>query len=66
MDGPTTFRQLRANFATSAIPVVFLTAKQQAADKQRFMEMGVTGVLAKPFDPMTLASALAEILGWNE
>lgn len=65
MDGPTTFQKLRANPATSSVPVVFLTAKLQAADKQRFAELGVTAVLAKPFDPMTLAEQVAGVLGWK-
>jgi CheY-like chemotaxis protein len=64
MDGPTTYERLQANPATAAIPVVLLTAKVQAADHRRFHELGVAGVLSKPFDPMGLAGQLAEVLGW--
>ena len=64
MDGPTTYERLRANTATSGIPVVLLTAKVQAADRRRFIELGVAGVLAKPFDPMTLADEVVGVLGW--
>jgi CheY-like chemotaxis protein len=65
MDGPTTFQQLQKNPATAAIPVVLLTAKVQAADKKRFSDLGVAGVLFKPFDPLTLAQQIAEAVGWE-
>lgn len=66
MDGPSTFAALRANPATAAIPVILLTAKVQAADRRRFEELGVTGVLSKPFDPMMLAGEISALLGWSE
>lgn len=65
MDGPTTFKQLRANPATAGIPVVLLTAKVQGVDQRRFAGLGVAGVLFKPFDPLTLAAQIAETLGWQ-
>ncbi|HEY9829376.1 MAG TPA: response regulator [Stenomitos sp.] len=65
MDGPTTFHKLQANAATQDIPVVFLTAKVQAAEQRRFAELGVKAVLTKPFDPLTLASQVANALGWG-
>ena len=64
MDGPTTHARLREHPATRAIPVVLLTAKVQPADHRRFCELGVAGVLAKPFDPLELAGAVAGVLGW--
>lgn len=64
MDGPTTFRELRKNPATAQIPVLFLTAKVQAADRQRFSDLGIEAVLVKPFDPMTLSTQIATALGW--
>lgn len=65
MDGPTTFEMLRAEGATKDIPVILLTAKVQASDRQRFSELGVTAVLSKPFDPMTLPKEIAGLLGWE-
>lgn len=64
MDGPTTFQKLQAEPATQKIPVIFLTAKVQSADRQRFADLGVAGVIAKPFDPMTLAGDVAALLNW--
>jgi CheY-like chemotaxis protein len=65
MDGPTTFRELQKNPATAHIPVLLLTAKVQASDQKRFADLGVQAVLVKPFDPLTLPTQVAGILGWN-
>jgi CheY-like chemotaxis protein len=65
MDGPTTFRALRANAATAHIPVLLLTAKVQSTDQRRFADLGVDAVLFKPFDPLMLSSQIAGVLGWN-
>ncbi len=64
MDGPATLEALRAEPATAEVPVVFLTAKAQAAELERLLALGADGVLAKPFDPMTLAAELVAVLGW--
>jgi CheY-like chemotaxis protein len=66
MDGPTTFRELRALPETSNIPVILLTAKVQAADQKRFSDLGVAAVMFKPFDPLTLAGEIAHALGWTD
>jgi CheY-like chemotaxis protein len=66
MDGPTTFRNLQANPATATIPVVLLTAKVQGVDQRRFAGLGVAAVLFKPFDPLTLAQQISEVLGWQD
>lgn len=65
LDGPATLERLQADPATRLIPVVFLTAKVQAADQRLFASLKVAGVLAKPFDPMELSSQVASVLGWS-
>jgi CheY-like chemotaxis protein len=65
MDGPTTFRELQKNPVTAKIPVLFLTAKVQATDRRRFADLGIHAVLVKPFDPLTLATQIANVLGWK-
>jgi CheY-like chemotaxis protein len=65
MDGPSTLQMLRSNEATANIPVIFLTAKVQSADRKRFSDLGVAAVLSKPFDPMVLGEQIAEALGWS-
>jgi CheY-like chemotaxis protein len=66
LDGPTTFERLQAEPSTRGIPVLLLTAKVQSAERARFDSLGVQGVLSKPFDPMKLASEVAEALGWPD
>lgn len=61
MDGPTTLLKLRENPATAAIPVIFLTAKVQAAEVLQYQTMGALNAIAKPFDPMTLAANVKRI-----
>ena len=65
MDGPSTVRELRKNPATASIPVLLLTAKVQSSDQRRFADLGVQAVLFKPFDPMTLSTQIATVLGWS-
>jgi len=62
LDGPATFQALRSDPETSAIPVVFLTAKAMSAEVDRLRDLGARGVLIKPFDPMALPRLLRELL----
>lgn len=65
MDGPATLEQMQKLPATQQIPVILLTAKVQATDQRRFSELGVAGIIAKPFDPMNLAHQVATVLKWH-
>ena len=62
MDGPTTLTNLRKNPKTSAIPVVFMTARAQTREVEQISALGAQGVISKPFDPMTLAALVGEHL----
>jgi DNA-binding response OmpR family regulator len=46
--------------------VLLLTAKVQGVDQRRFADLGVAGVLFKPFDPLTLAAQISAALGWKD
>jgi CheY-like chemotaxis protein len=65
MDGLMTFQQLQANPSTQAIPVVLLTGDLQSADSQNCRELGIKAMIAKPFDPLTLAQQIANLLEWE-
>lgn len=65
MDGPTTFKEMQTNESLAKIPVLLLTAKVQGVDQRRFNNLGVAGVLQKPFDPLSLADQITSVLGWN-
>jgi CheY-like chemotaxis protein len=63
MDGPTTLTHLRQSPRTADIPVVFMTARAQPRELEHFVALGAEGVIAKPFDPMTLAAAVRNYVG---
>ena len=65
MDGIATLLKLKANSQTQSIPVIFLTAKIQAVDKNQFQTIGAAGVITKPFNSMTLGSRITKILEWE-
>jgi CheY-like chemotaxis protein len=58
MDGPTTFRRMQADPVTSGIPVILLTAKVQAGQRQVWDGLALRGVISKPFNPMTLTEEI--------
>ena len=62
MDGPATFRALRADPETAHIPVVLLTAKVPVALDQEEND-GLAGIISKPFDPRALVAEIERILG---
>lgn len=62
MDGPATLARLRQNTETARVPVIFMTARAQARELDRLRALGAVGVIAKPFDPMTLAASVREYL----
>lgn len=62
MDGAETCRRLKADPATAHLPVVFLTARAQRDEVDGLLRTGAIACLAKPFDPMTLASELRAAL----
>jgi CheY-like chemotaxis protein len=66
MDGPQTLSQLRRNRVTARIPVVFMTARAQARELEHFRSLGAAGVIAKPFDPMTLAGAVRKFVNGGD
>ncbi|HEY0553650.1 MAG TPA: response regulator [Thermoanaerobaculia bacterium] len=57
MDGPATLEALR-RLPKGNVPVVFMTARVQAHEVLQYREMGAVDVIAKPFDPMTLAETV--------
>jgi CheY-like chemotaxis protein/HPt (histidine-containing phosphotransfer) domain-containing protein len=62
MDGPATLMRLRQNTLTAGIPVIFMTARAQTRELDRFRSLGALGVIPKPFDPMTLAASVRSYL----
>ena len=61
MDGPAVLAEMRMRPALADLPVIFITARAQTQEQQRFIGLGAIGVITKPFDPMTLARELRAI-----
>jgi len=61
LDGPATLKALRAIPALAGIPVIFMTAKVQPQEIAQFKALGVLDVIAKPFDPMSLADTVQDL-----
>ena len=51
MDGYEVCRRLKADPATAAIPVIFVTAKDQTEDERRGLELGAVDYITKPINP---------------
>lgn len=61
MDGPATLKALRGIPATRDTPVIFMTAKVQAAEIAQYKALGALEVIPKPFDPMELSAQIRRI-----
>ena len=62
VDGWTVARELAENEETRDIPVVFLTARADAADKRLGGQLGGVGYLVKPFDPVYIGDFVENVL----
>ena len=62
LDGPATLEKLRKLPAHARTPVIFMTARAQSHELDRFLSLGALAVIIKPFDPMTLAQHLRDHL----
>jgi two-component system OmpR family response regulator len=45
-----------------ATPVIFMTARAQSGEIDHLKALGAIGVIVKPFDPMTLAKQIRDLL----
>jgi CheY-like chemotaxis protein len=61
-DGLALTRHIKADPATSAIPVIALTADAMSGDAERCLEAGCAGYISKPIDTRSFAATLAGIL----
>ncbi|MFN0304354.1 MAG: response regulator [Burkholderiales bacterium] len=64
MDGITLYGKIREKSGFAHTPVVFMTARVQPSDIARYMDLGAAGVIAKPFDPMSLGTQLTAL--WDQ
>lgn len=63
-DGPATYAALRATPWANSVPIAFLTAAAGPSEVAVLRRLGATGVVPKPFDPMTLVDQVSAALRW--
>lgn len=61
MDGVATYAAIRERFGGNIV-VVYITARTEPTEVERLKAFGAKGVIAKPFDPMTLATQVRAYL----
>jgi putative two-component system response regulator len=66
MTGFEAMNQLKANDSYSKIPVVFLTAMSDAANKAYGIELGAAGFITKPFSADELLDQIKALIGSPE
>jgi two-component system cell cycle response regulator DivK len=60
IDGVEALERMRQNERTASIPVLAVTAQAMSGDRERFLEAGFDGYLAKPVDVIELMEAVRE------
>lgn len=66
LDGYETCRRLKQDPALRHIPVIFLTARAQETEVKKGLLLGALGYLIKPFNPMSLAAEIQQIITTRE
>lgn len=58
MDGIATMNAIHLIPHLSKVPIIFITAKGQKQEIEQYYKLGVTDVIMKPFDPLTLGDLI--------
>jgi CheY-like chemotaxis protein len=60
-DGVTFYKDLQSTYGSECPPVIFMTAKVQLHEVEKYKTLGACGVIMKPFDPMTLPNEITQL-----
>jgi len=66
MDGFEAMAKLKSDEKLKSVPVIFLTAKNDAETEIRGFEMGAFGFINKPFSPSVLIKEIEKCLETNK
>lgn len=61
-DGPATLARIRRETPNRETPVVFVTANVRPSEIQKYLALGIKGVIRKPFDPMAMAEQVRALV----
>jgi DNA-binding response OmpR family regulator len=61
-DGWTVARALADDPETREVPIIFLTARADAADRRLGQRLGGVGYVVKPFDPVYIGELVEDVL----
>ena len=59
-DGVEVLKSLRSDPTTAEVPVIAVTASAMRGDRERFLDEGFDGYLAKPIDARTFVDSVLE------
>jgi two-component system alkaline phosphatase synthesis response regulator PhoP len=62
LDGWRVAEQLLEDHRTTAIPIIFLTARAEFRDRARGLDIGGVDYITKPFNPLELAPLVQRLL----
>jgi PAS domain S-box-containing protein len=63
MDGFTAVARIRHDLGLATLPIVAVTARAMAGDREACLASGMSGPLGKPFDPEQLVATLHRLAG---
>ena len=66
MDGVSLFRTFKLIPSLSQTLIVFLTAKTQKEELESYLKLGVTDIIIKPFNALTLPQTILDIWDRNQ
>jgi two-component system cell cycle response regulator DivK len=66
IDGMEVTERLKSEAVTQHIPIIALTANAMYGDRERFLDAGCDGYLAKPISKSELVKTVQEFLGTPE
>jgi DNA-binding response OmpR family regulator len=62
LDGWSVARELAADKSTKEIPIIFITARADPADRRLGEQLGGVGYVVKPFDPVGIGELVEDVL----
>lgn len=66
MDGYELCRRLKANYATSHVPIILLTARTESEDKFQGLHHGANDYVTKPYEQRELLMRVRNLLQWGK